>query len=247
MKELNKGIGIWQILNSNLITDIIASAKFDFVLIDLEHGLHSLETIQNCVFTASASGMKTIVRFPSIDFEEVVQVIETGIDGVLFPHIETKNDVERIIKKTFLPPIGDKSYSPFVSKYNYGLNMEIHHNEPSLGLLIESLLGINNLPILLKNKNVKFVYFGAYDLSLELKIPGQIFHPKIIDNLKILIKNAHSEDKRIMSIYRNNEELKKLINLGVDLPISSVDTFHLANKLNNETSYYKEIKNSDFF
>ena len=61
MKELDKGIGIWQILNSSLITDIIANAEFDFVLIDLEHGLHSLETIQNCVFAASSSRMKTIV------------------------------------------------------------------------------------------------------------------------------------------------------------------------------------------
>ncbi len=243
MKELDKGIGIWQILNSSLITDIIANAEFDFVLIDLEHGLHSLETIQNCVFAASSSRMKTIVRFPSFDFEEVTQVIETGIDGILFPHIETKGDVERIIEKTFLPPIGNKSYSPFVPKYNYGLNIQQKDKEPSLGLLIESLLGIKNLPNILKNKYVEFLYFGAYDLSLEMKIPGQIFHPKILDNLKILIKYASSENKKIMSLYRNKEELKILIDLGVHLPISSVDTSHLANQLKNETSFYKEIRN----
>ena len=129
MRVLDKGIGIWQILNSNLITDIIASAEFDFVLIDLEHGLHTIETIQNCVFAASSAGMKTIVRFPTIDYEEVVQVIETGIDGILFPHIETIKDVERIIQKSFLPPIGNKSFSPFVSKYKYGLNKKIHDNK----------------------------------------------------------------------------------------------------------------------
>ena len=60
MKEL-EGIGIWQILNSSLITDIIANAEFDFVLIDLEHGLHSLETIQNCVFAASSSHEKLLL------------------------------------------------------------------------------------------------------------------------------------------------------------------------------------------
>ena len=41
MNELDKGLGIWQILNSNLITDIIASAGFNITILDLEHGLWS--------------------------------------------------------------------------------------------------------------------------------------------------------------------------------------------------------------
>ena len=38
MKELNNGVGIWQLLNSSIITDIISSSGFDYALLDLEHG-----------------------------------------------------------------------------------------------------------------------------------------------------------------------------------------------------------------
>ena len=39
MKELNNGVGICQLLNSSIITDIISSSGFDYTLLDLEHGL----------------------------------------------------------------------------------------------------------------------------------------------------------------------------------------------------------------
>ena len=38
MKELKDGLGIWQLINSIVITDIISKSRFDYTLLDLEHG-----------------------------------------------------------------------------------------------------------------------------------------------------------------------------------------------------------------
>ena len=86
MTELNQGLGIWQILNSNLVTDIISKSGFDLVIFDLEHGIHNAETIQNCLFTAKSASLFTIARIPTHQYQNLVQVIDTGIDGILFPH-----------------------------------------------------------------------------------------------------------------------------------------------------------------
>ena len=67
MKKLDKGLGIWQILDEAYITEIIASAGFDLTILDLEHGQHNFKTIQNCVYAAKSSSIKTIVRVPRID------------------------------------------------------------------------------------------------------------------------------------------------------------------------------------
>ena len=53
MKELNNGVGIWQLLNSNIITDIISSSGFDYTLLDLEHGFFNIDSIQNCVLSSN--------------------------------------------------------------------------------------------------------------------------------------------------------------------------------------------------
>lgn len=245
MKELKDGLGIWQLLNSIVITDIIAKSGFDYTLIDLEHGIFDIDSIQNCVLASKASKLKTIVRLPSTSYEEIVRIIDTGTDGILFPHIETEKDLELIIKKTFLPPIGEKSLSPFVPKYDYGLKKTFENTNPMLGILVESTIGIKNLSNLLSNKMIDFVYFGAYDLSVEYQIPGQIFDEKILYDLRKLKKYALKNSKKIMAIYRTKQELEILNNLGVDIPIASVDTSHFFNKLKTEFNLFKTIKKID--
>ena len=236
MKYLSKGLGIWQILSSNLITNIIFNAGFNLIIFDLEHGVNTPQILQNCLFAILNTSVITIARVPSIDYPNIVQVIDTGIDGLLFPHIETKNDIERAIK-ILLSPKGNKSFSPFVPRYKYG-SMKNSDQNPILGILIESKLGIKNSEELLSHKEVDFVYFGAYDLSVELNKKGDIFHDEIINCLEIVLKNAKQFNKKTLAIYRNQDELEKLINFGVDFPIASVDSALIFNKFKEEHCRY---------
>ena len=242
MKKIQKGLGIWQIINSNIVTDIIAKSNFDLTLLDLEHGLHTPQSIQDCVFAAKSNSLFTIARIPCKSFQYIVQIIDSGIDAILFPHIETTEQINKIIKETMLPPLGNKSFSPFVTKYDYGNKAKDFKENPYIGILIESLIGIKNSDLLLKNTNIDFVYFGAYDLSIEIEKPGEIFSDDILKHLTTLIKNAKTYKKQILAIYRDKKELDLLFKLGVDFPIASVDTSHLIQKLSKEKEYYLKIK-----
>ena len=192
-------------------------------------------------FAAKSNNLFTIL-VPSISFQYIVQIIDTGIDAILFPHIENNDQIDKIIKEALLPPLGNKSFSPFVTKYNYGSKAKDLKENPHIGILIESLSGIRNSEHLLRNPNIDFVYFGAYDLSIEINKPGQVFNDEILKHLTTVIKNAKSNQKKILSIYRDKKELDLLCKLGVDFPIASVDTSHLMQKLLEESEYYHKIK-----
>ena len=84
MKNIQKGLGIWQIINSNIVTDIIAKSNFDLTLLDLEHGLHTPQSIQDCVFAAKSNSLFTIARIPCKSFQYIVQIIDSGIDAILY-------------------------------------------------------------------------------------------------------------------------------------------------------------------
>ena len=243
MKHLKGGLGIWQIINSNIITDLIAKAGFDLIILDLEHGLHTPETIQDCVFTAKSNSIFTIARIPFCSYQYIVQLIDTGIDAILFPHIEKPAQLNEIIQQSLLPPLGRKSFSPFVTKYNYGNSNKISKENPSIGILIESIKGIENSEKLLKEANIDFVYFGAYDLSVEIDKPGEIFNAEILNHLTNLVKNAKKNKKKVCAIYRNKKELDILHKLAIEFPIASVDTSHLMIKLTNESEQYNKTIN----
>ena len=239
MRLLDKGLGIWQILSSEQVTDIISVSGFDFALLDLEHGLHNPQTIQNCMFTAKSSGIGVIARIPSLTYPYIVQIIDTGIDGILVPHVETINDLKEAINSIFLHPDGSKSFSPFVPRFSYGANIARFTQNPLLGILLESEKGLNNSDSLLSHSNVDFVYFGAYDLSVEIGCSGDIFSKHIVERLDLLTQCAKANDKSIMAIYRSEKELQMLLDIGVNLPIASVDTLNLNMKLSKEVEVYK--------
>ena len=100
-------------------------------------------------------------------------------------------------------PKGSKSFSPFVTRYNWRNKRRFY--ESFNRILIESLIGIKNAENLINNKEVDFIYFGAYDLSLEINQPGKIFSSKIISYLRQVIKFAKNTVKRLFQFI----EIKK--------------------------------------
>ena len=241
MSKLTSGLGIWQIMTSNIITDIISNAGFNLALIDFEHGLNVPNTLQNIVFTAKSNRLITIARLPSINYENISQIIDTGVDGILYPHIEEITQLEFLIKKTLLPPKGSRGYSPFTPKYYYSQTTNKDPEEPLIGILIESKKGLKNLESLLQNSFVDFVYFGAYDLSVEINKIGNIFDPEIFEELVILSQLCKKYKKKTMAIYRNKEELEKLIKLNINYPIASVDTNIFLKSLTNQIEMYRNF------
>jgi len=245
MNRLSSGLGIWQIISTNIITDIISKAGFNMTLIDFEHGLNDSNTLQNIVFTAKSNNLITIARLPSINNNNISQIIDTGVDGILYPHIEEISQLEFVISQTFLPPNGKRGFSPFTPKYNYSQTKNLNIEEPLLGILIESRKGLNNLDSLVQNSFVDFVYFGAYDLSVEMNKTGDIFDQEIFTELVNFSKICKKYKKKSIAIYRNKEELEKLIELDINYPIASVDTNIFIKALAFHSEIYKNSLKSD--
>ncbi len=239
--DLENGLGIWQIISSSQVTDIISRSGFDLTILDLEHGLHSPESVQNCVFAARSNNLISIARLPSIEYPYLNQIVDSGVDGLLFPHIETESDLKNVIQKALLFPNGNRSFSPFVPRFSYGRKLDLNIRNPSIGILIESKIGLECSETLIGNTYVDFIYFGAYDISVEFNCPGDIYAKKVINELKMLTSLAKQNNKKVAAIYRNKEELNLLNEIGVQFPIFSVDTSIILESLSNQVSNYKNL------
>ena len=222
-------LGIWQILSSHHITDIILDSGFSTVIVDLEHGDHDLSSLKESVYVKRNYQESTLIaRFPNSSHPLITQAIDFGIDGVLISHIETLDDILGLRDTILSYPSGKRSFSPFVSRFGYGKKTISESPDPKLGILIESNSGLDRASELLSTGHVDFVYFGAYDLSVEMDIPGEIYAESILSSLRILVDICHQNDVQVMSLYRNLEELSILKSLGVDIYIAGVDTGHIS-------------------
>mgnify|MGYP001176353960 CR=1 FL=1 len=169
-------IGTWSVIDNSDIIEIIGLADYDFVIIDFEHGHHSLTNLANHVRASHLNSMKAYARPREINKKEILQLLEANVDGIFVPDVRTVEDAKLITDSCFYPPMGTRGASGFTKSSKYGkLSFSIHkkiaNKKIFVCILIESEEGLKNIKdIVIQNKQIDCVYFGTYDLMNELQL-----------------------------------------------------------------------------
>src|SRR5262245_37936358 len=74
----------------------IASAGFDFVVLEMEHASLSWETIGDFCEMARASGITPVVRPAELTRESTLRLLEIGAMGVMFHDVDDRDEVETL-------------------------------------------------------------------------------------------------------------------------------------------------------
>ena len=83
--------GCWLNSGSEINAEIVGKAGFDWVVIDLEHGIGTENNLVNQLQALSGSPTIKIVRVEALVRQRVSRVLELGADGLLFPQIHYMN------------------------------------------------------------------------------------------------------------------------------------------------------------
>ena len=80
------------------LTELIGLLDFDGVFIDCEHGVASVERVQDMCRAARATGIQSIVR-PETDASHLLaRYLDAGAGGIIVPHVETAAAARRIVE-----------------------------------------------------------------------------------------------------------------------------------------------------
>jgi 4-hydroxy-2-oxoheptanedioate aldolase len=167
------------------VIEAIGHAGFDFVILDMEHGPASVETIQHLVLAAEVAGIVPIVRVPAGNYEMISRVLDVGAAGVQVPQIATAQDVELAVQAAKFSPLGERGVCRFVRAARYS-SMEVNAyfrqaNEALLVIQLEGEAALRNLEAILDTGGPDVVFIGPYDLSQSLGVPGQVEHPLVFE------------------------------------------------------------------
>ena len=217
--------GPWCTIPSASVINVIAAAGVDFVILDMEHGPHSFQTLEDMIRAAEVEDCAPLVRLASHDEALVLNALDIGAYGVVVPHIESCNDAEKAISYGKYYPVGNRGFSPFTRAGGYSLDGVQSHsqtqNEQTLIILVlEGEGGIGSLDKILSIEDIQnkldVIYIGAYDLSQALGFPGQVDHPKVTEHLEVCIKKIR--DKGIAAggyVAKNRKDMKWMYNIGM--------------------------------
>ena len=160
--------------------EVASKLGFDYVYFDFEHGVLEIETFAQLVREAHLAGLIALCRVPGLDVAFVNRVLDAGANGVVFPHVKTKQDAIRAVeltkyctsetitgKRGFEPAYGlpkrdDESWDEYFRRVN---------RETLVGLMIEDREGVDNIEEILSVKGIDFIYIGKMDMAFSYGVP----------------------------------------------------------------------------
>ncbi|MDQ1279777.1 MAG: 2-dehydro-3-deoxyglucarate aldolase [Thermoproteota archaeon] len=185
--------------------EIIGYAGFDFVYIDTEHSIISLESLSNMIVSSEFSGMSTLIRVSDNEPTLVRKALEVGADGVIIPHVNTREDAKRAVSNTRLPPEGIRGFGGLVRSNNFNtpsLSMDEYTRRSNEGVIvvaqIEEQEAVQNIGEILDVEGVDAILLGPSDLSLSLGIPGEFQNPRFVRTIDEVLGVAKKKNIPVM-------------------------------------------------
>jgi 4-hydroxy-2-oxoheptanedioate aldolase len=171
-------------------------AGFDFVILDLEHGPNSVESLQNLIRAAEISSVVPIVRVKEGVPSTIGEALDVGAAGIQVPQVTTAAEAREAIERIKFSPDGTRGVCRFVRSAGYSSIDRYRYfkesNEAVVILQLEGVKAIENLAEILEVKGIDVVFIGPYDLSQSLGVPGQTDHPRVIGEAKRIVETCLS-------------------------------------------------------
>lgn len=175
------------------IAELFGHVGFDFIWIDGEHPVMTVETVLKHTIAAQGMGMAAFYRVPWNDPVLVKPVLDTGIDGIVFPMVCNKEDAELAVSACRYPPKGIRGWGP-VRDNGYGTRSNEWQVENADNLWkimqIEHYEAVENLEEIMAVDGVDAITVGASDLSCSMGMPMQVDHPLVLEKLDEIAKKA---------------------------------------------------------
>jgi 4-hydroxy-2-oxoheptanedioate aldolase len=168
--------GVLNIIPSAVVTQAIAAAGADFVLIDCEHGSIGPETLHAMIAATAGTSCAPLVRVPSIDEAPVKAALDAGAMGIVYPLVRTASDAERCVSYVRYPPDGVRGWGPFVAHSRWGVPVGEYLSRvgPSIEciVLIETAEAVENIESIVAVPGIDAAVIAQFDLSTALGVHG---------------------------------------------------------------------------
>ena len=177
--------GVSVMIPSPQIVEMIAAAGFDWVLIDCEHGTIGLESMEQMVMAAEASGITPIVRPQSNSAADILMAMDRGAMGVQIPHISTAAAARGAVQAVKFHPQGARSLAAGTRASGYGYRgsmgefTESANRETLVCIQIEDEEALPNIDEILRVEGVDVFFIGPSDLSQSMGHPGDPKAPRV--------------------------------------------------------------------
>jgi len=158
------------------IVEILSSCSIPFIALDAEHAPFTKTDLDTCLLAAK-SDTPTVVRVASLAEHHALSVLDMGASGIIFPHINNKEDAERAVNVSKYKSVefknGRRGFSNSSRSGQYGdinIDQMISSSNNSISVIcqIEEDKAVENINEIVNVNGIDCLFIGRADLAVTL-------------------------------------------------------------------------------
>jgi 2-keto-3-deoxy-L-rhamnonate aldolase RhmA len=217
MRDGRVAYGYNLVFPSPWVVEILGMLDFDFVWLDGEHGPFSLEAIEDLCRTADSFGITTLARVPDVNPSTILRYLDRGVQGIMGPHISTREDAEGLVNACLFGPQGQRSFGanrgtdywheiPDLAAYYQECNENM-----LVGALLEDRASLDNLDEILSVAGIDYFGIGPNDFAQGMGYPGQPDHPEVVKAMQQMTDRIRSAGGRMGGDFMVSEWITNML------------------------------------
>ena len=236
-------LGTFLSLGSPMTAEACAVGGFDWVLIDLEHGAGDETAMAAQVRAAAMHGVPSLVRVESAERIRSGRVLDLGGSGVMFPRLDTAEEVRAAVRHLRYPPHGDRGVATYHSAAGFGLHPETlltANGETVCIVQIETAEAMGNLEEIAAVPGVDVLFVGPRDLSAALGVPGEFTAPAYLGALEAVTTAAKAANIRSGILAPDVDRANRALASGFSFIAISSDSTFIATGARNSVDQVRQ-------
>ena len=223
LKRGEKTVGAWITIPHMDVSEALSTLPFDWFVFDQEHSALDDQITQELI-QAMKGEVTPIVRVAWNDMVMIKKALDTGVEGIIIPWVNSKEDAVKAVKFCKYPPEGVRGCGPRRTILLDPDYLKTVNDELLIIVQIETQEAVKNAEEIMSVDGIDAFFVGPFDLSSSMGLMGQIEHPKVREAIERVFeagKNAGIASGiwqgAGMSIRERLEEGWQMVALGMDI------------------------------
>jgi 2-keto-3-deoxy-L-rhamnonate aldolase RhmA len=215
------------------VVEILRSAGFDWLQVEMEHAPLSMRDTQTILQVAESTSIFVAVRVTENQPGLFKQVLDLGTLGVVVPLVGNATDAERAVASCRYPPKGTRGFGPRrASDYNVKGTEYFRTIESNLSIIpiIETKEAVDNIDEILAVDGIETFLIGPADLSISLGVPLETGSEKFLAAVDKVLRASKKAGKAAGIGTLDPQQARKYIRDGFQLILGGGDIYFLVDR-----------------
>lgn len=168
------------------IAEVLGRLGYDFLMFDGEHAPIGEKECETLARVCELTGVTSITRVPSHQAWTIGRTLDTGIQGVQIPMVNTGAEALAVVRAARYAPLGTRGLAAaraagygMVQPFGFPEYIARANEETLIIVQVETPEAMENLTEIVAAPQIDVVFIGPNDLSLSLGYPGDLRHPVV--------------------------------------------------------------------